>query len=201
MLALREMDQHINTILITIKEKEKSSITDINKDPYHNLDSFLNDERFEIESKIQNIRLQERQQILSMKKKERKGLSNSFYNTNDNKNRLLLNNSAYAPSKINIARKTFMGTSGDALLTNNAYQELNEFEPSSVNDKIPSKFVIDYPNFLKPAKYHPYRRLEDHHVADVIQEARKRHEDSLLKNKTDDLKYTEMFFKGVEDNK
>lgn len=194
------MGHRTSTTLTTIKEKERSSTTDINKDPYHNLDSFLNDERFEIESKIQNIRLQERQQILSMKKKERKGLSNSFYDPSD-KNRALLNNTTYAPSKINVARKTFMGTSGDALQVKNAYQDLNEFEPSSVNDKIPSKFVIDYPNFLKPAKYHPYRRLEEHHIADVIQEARKRHEESLLKNKADDLKYTEMFFKGVEDSK
>jgi hypothetical protein len=45
--------------------------------------------------------------------------------------------------------------------------------PSSVNDKLPSRFVVDYPNFLKPAKYFPYRRLEDHHIADVISEARK----------------------------
>ena len=126
-------------------------------------------------------------------------MSNSFYGPSDNKS--ILSNSLYAQKKITAARNTFIGSTSDIMRSNKLGQELNEFEPSSVNDKIPSKFVIDYPNFLKPAKYHPYRRLEDFHVADVIQEARKRHEEKLLKTKTEELKYTEMFFHTVEENK
>lgn len=38
----------------------------------------------------------------------------------------------------------------------------------------------DYPHFLRPAKLYPYRRLEDAHVKDAMQEALDRYERDLL---------------------
>lgn len=170
------------------------------KDPYSHLDSFIQDERFEIESKIQQLRLQERQRILNAKKKQRRGMSNSFHNINElSTKHIALNNSSFDAPKITHQRQNTMG--GTGLISLDKSGDLDENAPSSVNDKIPSKFVIDYPNFLRPAKYHPYRRLEEVHIADVLQEARKRHEEKLMKTQEEDHKYTDMFFKTVEENK
>lgn len=163
------------------------------------MESFLTDERFELENKIQNLRLKERQQILNKKKKDKLGLTNSFHELN--KTGSGFHNSMYAPSKITHTRQNFMLKTGDVSLSKNNEGLLNELEPSTVNDKIPSKYVIDYPNFLKPAKYYPYRKLEEHHIADVITEARKRHEEKLMKTKAEEIKFTDMFFKNIEESK
>jgi hypothetical protein len=61
----------------------KKHTTDINKDPYSNLQNFIHDERSVIETKIHELRMRERQKILSMKKKTRRAMSNSFHNFNE----------------------------------------------------------------------------------------------------------------------
>ena len=171
------------------------------KNPYDHIDSFIQDGRFELEQKLQEIRENERQKSMSHRRKHRKAMSNSFHSTRDfpGKNRLK-NYSANNSQDLE-------DTTSQVLLSKTQFlksiksDELNEKEPSSVNPKVPSKFVIDYPNFLKPAKYHPYRRLQEHHIADVLEDARKRHEMKLLNNKSEETKYTDMFFKSVEDNR
>lgn len=171
------------------------------KDPYSHLDSFIKDERFDIEAKIKQLRDQERDKYLKERRKGRKALSSTFNGgINLPSKKEFMNTSAHIPKETSPFSHAKM-LNKTALLATTKSEDLKENEPSSVNDKIPSKFVIDYPNFLKPAKYHPYRRLEEHHIADVLELARKRHEDSLLKNKNEDQSYNDMFFRTVEDNK
>lgn len=59
---------------------------------------------------------------------------------------------------------------------------------------------VEIPFYLHKDIYHPYRRLEDHHIADVLQEARKRHEQKLLSNKNEEMMYTDMYFKAIDEN-
>jgi len=85
----------------------------------------------------------------------------------------------------------------------NSVCDANEFNLPSPNTGMSTtqKLSEDYPKFIIPAKYYPYRRLEEYHVADVLLDARKRHEEKLLNIKNEDTKYNEMFFKDVEENK
>ena len=55
---------------------------------------------------------------------------------------------------------------------------------STIDERMPMKFVVDYPLFLKPSKHHPYRKLEDYHVEDTMNDALKRYENSLLQKET-----------------
>ena len=55
---------------------------------------------------------------------------------------------------------------------------------STIDDRVPMKFVVDYPLFLKPSKHHPYRKLEEYHVQDTMNDALKRYENSLLQKET-----------------
>jgi hypothetical protein len=172
------------------------------KNPYNHLESFINDERFEIENKIQEIRLKERQMLFNNKKKNRRSLSNSFHSNQvlQNKNKIIMNKSSqmqeFAPHQTHtsILNRT-------AIIKSQNGDDFIEEGPSTVNEKLTSKFVIDYPNFLKPAKYHPYRRLEEYHIADVLEDARKRYEDKLLQKKSEDTQYDTMFFKNVDEGK
>jgi hypothetical protein len=43
----------------------------------------------------------------------------------------------------------------------------------------------DYPHFLKPNKIYPYRRLEDHHVKNAMEDALNRYEKELLESEKD----------------
>ena len=146
--------------------------------------------------------------MLEARKRHKRGLSNSFHNLNNDKLRYTFNNSAYAEGYTGSPMANLLqgvntssnriGSHSNSLVDGN---EGNDLEPSTVNDKLPTKFIIDYPNFLKPAKYFPYRRLQEHHIADVLQEARKRHEENLSKIKKDDDKHNDQFFKSLEENK
>lgn len=177
------------------------------KNPYNNIENFIMDNRSDIDTKIQNLKNKERQKMLnSRKNKHKKGLSNSFLNFHNEHLRNTFNNSSYqnghaispfAPERL-LNKTGNMSAHSNSMLDT---RDLNDKEPSTVNDKLPSRFVIDYPNFLKPAKYHPYRRLEEHHVADALQEARRRHESNLVKIKKEDEVHTDLFFKAVEKNK
>lgn len=174
------------------------------KDPYHNLDSFIMDNKFDIESKIQELRMKERQKMLNARK-TKKAMSSSFHNLNNESFRRTFNNSAYVNGHQRSPLHSTYCKSDKLNIHNNSQcgesEGLNDNEPSTVNEKLPSRYFIDYPNFLKPAKYYPYRRLEEHHIADALQEARKRHEEKLVKIQQDDQKYNSMFFQGVEANK
>lgn len=117
---------------------------------------------------------------MNEKKRQKRGMSQSFHNIKDlPEKRDFCNSSTYAAPRVSHNHEKLLNKT--AILASTKSDDLKEDEPSSVNDKLPSRFVIDYPNFLKPAKYHPYRRLEEHHISDVLEQARKRHEDSLLK--------------------
>lgn len=174
------------------------------RDPYRNLQNFINGSKAGIESKIQELRLKERQKMLQMRKKY-SVQSNSFYNKPDDlmgksfdRKQNLSRLSRSPDSKPNMLNQTEIIRTGKF---SGLGSNLNENDPSSVNARLPSKFVIDYPNFLKPAKYYPYRRLEDHHIADAIEEARNRHERKLLSLKSEDEKYTQIFNQNLEENK
>ena len=171
------------------------------KNPYSYLDSFIKDERFSIHDKIKQMRMKERQKFLNNRSKHRRVLSSSLQGSKsilDNKYGTVNNTVREIPKVAAVDSAQILNKT--AILEGIKGDDLNELEPSSVNDKIPSKFIIDYPNFLKPAKYYPYRRLEEHHISDVLQDARKRHEENLLKSKNDDMKYSDMFKKAVDDN-
>ena len=51
---------------------------------------------------------------------------------------------------------------------------------STVNQKLPKNYVVEYPMFLKPSKYYPYRRLEDAHVEETMNSALQRYENELV---------------------
>jgi hypothetical protein len=171
------------------------------KNPYNHLESFINDERFEIENKIQEIRKKERELYVNDKKKNRRVMSSNYYSSPDmsNKNRVMNNRSAERESFMK--QTPISNLNKTAILKSVKGSDLNGNEPSSVNDKLPAKFFIDYPNFLKPAIYTPYRRLEEYHIADVLDDARKRYENQLLKKKSEDNQYDSMFFKSVDAGK
>ena len=43
----------------------------------------------------------------------------------------------------------------------------------------------DYPHFMRPSKIYPYRRLEDHHIKDAMEEALQRYERELVGQERD----------------
>jgi hypothetical protein len=51
----------------------------------------------------------------------------------------------------------------------------------SLNQKVPVKFISEYPKFLRPHKHFAYRRLNDRHVGDVMKTALTRYESELKK--------------------
>lgn len=97
-------------------------------------------------------------------------------------------------------RRTFRGTKKERM-SHSFYKEtspLNSLDRSwdarqilhikniggveSTTGRVPIKYVSAYPEFFKPAKHHPYRRLNDTHVEKTMQSALKRVE-SDIKNK------------------
>lgn len=120
------------------------------KEPYTHLDSFINDSRQDMEKEIQSIRLKERQDILNQKKKERKGLSQTFNEATDEYDpKRAFNRTAHpTQTKVTRQRRNLNSTMSPASIRNVTREILNENEPSTVNDKLPSRFIVDYPNFL-----------------------------------------------------
>ena len=55
----------------------------------------------------------------------------------------------------------------------------------SITRRVPVKYMTAYPTFMKPAKHHPYRRLNDTHIETTMQDAIKRVE-ADIKHKSND---------------
>ena len=52
---------------------------------------------------------------------------------------------------------------------------------NTLDGRVSTKYIAgDYPHFLKPNKVHPYRRLEDHHIKNVMEDALERYESELV---------------------
>ena len=52
---------------------------------------------------------------------------------------------------------------------------------NSLEGRVSNKYMTgDYPHFLRPTKLYPYRRLEDHHIKNAMEEALERYEKDLL---------------------
>lgn len=52
---------------------------------------------------------------------------------------------------------------------------------NSLEGRISNNYLSgDYPHFLRPNKLYPYRRLEDHHIKNAMEEALERYEKDLL---------------------
>jgi hypothetical protein len=61
------------------------------------------------------------------------------------------------------------------------YQTDSFSDMPSLNQKVPVKYISDYPKFLMPHKHYPYRRLNDKHVENVMNNALNRYEDDIKK--------------------
>ncbi len=52
---------------------------------------------------------------------------------------------------------------------------------NTLEGRVSNKYISgDYPHFLRPNKIYPYRRLEDHHIKNAMEEALERYERDLL---------------------
>jgi hypothetical protein len=66
-----------------------------------------------------------------------------------------------------------------------AWQNKAEEDPdryfNSTEGRVSNKYLTgDYPHFLRPNKLYPYRRLEDVHIKNAMEEALDRYEKELV---------------------
>ncbi|CAI2361246.1 unnamed protein product [Moneuplotes crassus] len=181
-----------------MNEEERIYFRD-KKNPYNYLHNFIRDERFSMQSKLNQLKRNEKQKYFHNRVDHRKVLSSTFRSSKSFLDYKPSSKQKAARGELSTDHKLSMNKT--MMFTPMKGNKFEKDEPSSVNDKLPSRFVIDYPKFLKPAKYYPYRRLEEHHISDVLSDARKRHEQEILGKKKEEEKYSDMFKKSVEDNK
>jgi hypothetical protein len=132
---------------------------------------------------------------LKFKKIFRKHFGRTKFSKDDEKKqKKLMSNSFHATTQF--TRSRFMSDS------NKEGREDSGFKITSISNLVGKEGdrQVEVPFYLHKDIYHPYRRLEDHHIADVLQEARKRHEQKLLNSKNEETKYTDIFFKAIDEN-
>ena len=69
---------------------------------------------------------------------------------------------------------------------------------NSLNGKMTTDYITQYPSFLKPNKMYPSRRIDDSHVKNAMEIALERYERDLLKQEENKEKHKDNLKKALQ---